>query len=378
MKASVPITYLLDTYETARGGTEGQFLQLVTGIDRTRYVPSVVLLRSSQWVETHSMGCHVTVLGIWKLARLATLTKLIRLGWSLRRAGCRIVHCYFNDVSLVAPIILGLYGFRIIVSRRDMGIWYTPFKLLLLRLNARFVDCYVVNSEAVKKIVQQYEWVPAKRIRVIYNGLPCEPSEEANAVNLRQQHGLEGTWPLIGVVANIRKVKRIDTLIRAFAEVVVRYQDATLIVVGDTEHEQALEEFEYLKILIQELGIENKVRFTGAVDNTRSYINMFTVAVLCSESEGLSNSIIEYMQAGRPVVCTNVGGNPELVVEGVSGYLVEVGDHAALADRMMVLLSDETVARAMGEKGRESIMNICATSRMLEAQMACYDEVLSS
>jgi L-malate glycosyltransferase len=99
--------------------------------------------------------------------------------------------------------------------------------------------------------------------------------------------------------------------------------------------------------------------------------------VLCSESEGLSNSVIEYMQAGRPVVCTNVGGNPELVVEGVSGYLVEVGDHAALADRMMVLLSDETVARAMGEKGRKSIMNICATSRMLEAQMACYDEVLS-
>lgn len=378
MKASVPITYLLDTYETARGGTEGQFLQLVTGLDRTRYSPSAVLLRSSQWVVPPSMGCHVTVLGIRKLARFATLTKLIRLGWSLRRAGCRIVHCYFNDVSLVAPIILGLYGFRIIVSRRDMGIWYTPFKLLLLRLNARFVDCYVTNSEAVKKVVQQCEWVREERIRVIYNGYRREKSEEVNSVSLRRELGLEGAEPIIGIVANIRKIKRIDTLIRAFAKVVVQYQDTNLIIVGDTEHEQALEEFECLKILIQELGLENKVRFTGAVDDPRSYINMFTVAVLCSESEGFSNSLIEYMEAGRPVVCTNVGGNPELVVEGVSGYLVEVGDHAALANRIMLLLSNEVVARAMGERGREVIMNICATPRMLQTQMACYDEVLSS
>lgn len=377
MKASVFITYLLDTYETSRGGTESQILQLVTGIDRTRYVPSVVVLRSSHWVETHSMDCHVTVLGVWKLASLTTLAKLLRLGWNLRREGCRIVHCYFNDVSLVAPIILSLYGLRIIVSRRDMGIWYTPFKLWLLRLNARFVDCYVVNSEAVKKVVRQCEWVPEECIRVIYNGYCSEPGEKADSVSPCQQLGLETGGPIIGVVANVRKVKRIDTLIKAFNLISRQYSNISVMVVGDVHHDQAREEMENLGRLIADLGLDRRVKFIGAVADPRPYIHMFSVAVLCSESEGLSNSLIEYMQAGRPIVCTDVGGNSELIRDGDNGFLIKVDDWQALADRTSLILSDCDLAKTIGTRARETVSAMISVERMAREQMACYDDVLS-
>lgn len=377
MKASVPITYLLDTYETSRGGTESQLLQLVTRIYRTRYVPSVVVLRSSHWVETHSMGCHLTVLGVCKLARLATLRKLLCLGWNLRREGCRIVHCYFNDVSLVAPIILSLCGLRVIVSRRDMGIWYTPFKLCLLRLNARFVDCYVANSQAVKKVVQQCEWVPGERIRVIYNGYCSKPSEEANSNKLSQQLGLERAGPIIGVVANVRKVKRIDTLVRAFGLICRQYSNLSVMIVGDVHHDQAREEMENLGRLIADLGLDHRVEFIGAVADPRPYIQMFSVAVLCSESEGLSNSLIEYMQAGRPIVCTDVGGNSELIREGDNGFLIRVDDWKALADRISLIVSDCALARRIGSRARETVRTMISAERMAMEQMACYDDVLS-
>ncbi len=377
MKASVFITYLLDTYETSRGGTESQILQLVTGIDRTRYVPSVVVLRSSHWVETHSMGCPVTVLGVWKLASLTTLAKLLRLGWNLRREGCRIVHCYFNDVSLVAPIILSLYGLRIIVSRRDMGIWYTPFKLWLLRLNARFVDCYVANSEAVKRVIQQCEWVPEERIRVIYNGYCSDPGEEADSVSPCQQLGLETRGPIIGVVANVRKVKRIDTLIRAFNLISRQYSNISVMIVGDVHHDQAREEMENLGRLIADLGLDRRVKFIGAVADPRPYIHVFSVAVLCSESEGLSNSLIEYMQAGRPIVCTDVGGNSELIRDGDNGFLIKVDDWQVLADRTSLILSDSDLAKKIGTRARETVRAMISVERMAREQMACYDDVLS-
>jgi glycosyltransferase involved in cell wall biosynthesis len=106
------------------------------------------------------------------------------------------------------------------------------------------------------------------------------------------------------------------------------------------------------------------------------YIERFTVAVLCSESEGFSNSIIEYLQAGRPVVCTATGGNPEIVRDGHNGFLVPVGDAAALAERLVRLLSDDALARRLGAAGRE-IVSSYTQARMVTEQMACYDDVLA-
>jgi glycosyltransferase involved in cell wall biosynthesis len=117
------------------------------------------------------------------------------------------------------------------------------------------------------------------------------------------------------------------------------------------------------------------VIFTGQVEEPMKYVERFTVAVLCSESEGFSNSIIEYMQAGRPVVCTDTGGNPEIVKDGCNGFLVPVGDTGALAARLKRLLYDSALARQLGAAGRETVRSY-TYSRMVDEQMACYAQVL--
>lgn len=375
-RMATKIMYLLDSYEGPHAGTEGQLLQLVEHIDRSRYEPAMTVLRSSEHTDRNILPCSVSVLDISKVARIGSIVKLVRFAAMLRREGYRLVHCFFNDVSMVAPPILWLFGIRVLVSRRDMGFWYSKWNLPLVRIAAIFVDRYVVNCRAVRLIVEEREWVSNRKISVIYNGYVDRNSN----VDVTADGTLlpaKSDQPVVGIVANLRPVKRIDTLFRAFARVLEYHPDARLVVVGgDGASEQGTSMREALESLAQELGILNCILFAGRADDPSAYIARFDVAVLCSESEGLSNSLIEYMQAARPIVCTDTGGNPELVEDGITGYLVPVGDADTLADRVLRFLSDRQMAARLGRAAHNSARSSYPISRMVGEQMDCYDAVL--
>src|SRR3954470_7492265 len=207
---AVKIMYLMDDYRGPHAGTEGQLLQLLRYLDRSRYQPSMTFLRGAEYARSHPFPCPVRVLGITKLASLRAVVGMLQFAYSLRRDGYRLVHCFFNDSSLIAPLFLKLAGMRVLVSRRDMGIWYTPGVLRMLRFVSRFVDRYVANSRTVARYVQDHERVSADRISVIYNGY--EPYREyhlgtgGGSLLPSVAHGT----PVVGIVANLRPVKRID------------------------------------------------------------------------------------------------------------------------------------------------------------------------
>lgn len=372
------IMYLMDDYEGPQAGTEGQLLQILQHLDRSRYEPALTLLRSSEYVERHSFSCPVKILGVTSLASLRSIGKVLRFALNLRREGYRLVHCFLNDVSLIAPPLLRIFGIHVLVSRRDMGFWYTPGKLAVLRLVSAFVDRYVANCQAVGRVVQQQEWAPRKKISVIYNGilpLTVHRSAAAPAINLP---GVADQEPVVGIVANLKPIKRIDVLIRAVAIARERYPTVRVLVVGKDGLSQRSQSMRTeLEDLANHLGLRDQIIFTGGVNDPTPYINRFTVAVLCSESEGFSNALIEYMQAGRTIICTDTGGNPELVQDGINGFLVPVGDVDTLADRLMRLLSDNALARRLGEAAREAVRSTYSHTRMIVEQMASYDQVLS-
>jgi glycosyltransferase involved in cell wall biosynthesis len=230
----------------------------------------------------------------------------------------------------------------------------------------------------VASVVRELEHVPARKISVIYNGFADRAGLQILKPSNINIPRVPEAAPIVGIVANLRPIKRIADLIRAFATVHKRCPDAWLVVVGaDGPSMRSGSVRAELEKLAQELGIESNVVFTGRVDDAAPYIARFTVAVLCSESEGLSNAILEYMSAGRPTVCTDAGGNPELVHDGVNGFLVPVGDVHALAAKLALLLTDRALARALGAAARQKVESAYSVSRMVTEQMACYDEVLA-
>jgi len=373
---AIKIMYLIDEYDGPVGGTEGQLLQIIRHLDRDRYKPAITVLRRSAYIERHQFPCELTVLNIAKILSLESIIKFARYALNLRRENYRLVHCFFSDSSMIAPLVFKLMGIPVVISRRDMGFWYTFWNLSWLRVLVPLVDCYVANSRAVKRIVQQREWVPEHKVAVIYNGY--SPDDIEGCGILPTGHLPKGV-PIIGLAANLRPIKRADILIRAFSMISERHPDTRLVLVGSHHNPspRGCSMLEYLQALAGRLGVLERVIFIGSVDNAEPYISQFTVGVLCSESEGFSNSLIEYMQAGLPVICTDTGGNGELIEDGINGFLVPVGDVDRLADRLVKVLSDSAMARRLGEAARDTARSY-SVSRMIDEQMTCYDEVLSA
>jgi glycosyltransferase involved in cell wall biosynthesis len=351
------VHFMMDFLANPNAGTEGQAIKLMTQLLKCGWEVDASFFVSSPFLEGGSLRVPYSVLGIRRMAAPLTWYRLLRHAARLRRQGVRVVHIFFNDASLIAPPVLKLFGLRVIISRRDMGFWYTDRLKRLLRISGRFVDRAVCNSEAVRSITADAEGIPEERLQVIHNGY--EHSASALEPAPRRPN------PVVGIVANLRPIKRIDDLLRAFSEVLRKQPDAELQVIGAGDPEP-------LRRLAAELGITQAVHFLGSRPDAVRLVQAFDVGVLCSESEGMSNAIIEYLQAGKPVVCTRTGGNPEIVADGVNGYLVEVGDVSTMADRICRLLADPTQARRMGEAGAERVRAQFSTKAMVSSYEALY------
>lgn len=364
------ILYLMDSYYGPMAGTEKQFLELVTHIDRKLFCPSLAVFRQTDYLKTHSFPCSVAVLNIHKLVSLAASIRLAKLSFHVRRCGYKIVHVFFNDASIVAPTFCKLGGAKVIVSRRDMGFWYTPANLAALRISNRFVDCIVPNSHAVKENVHRREGFRNEKMVVIYNGHDQSKFTEPPATRLRESLGIGIDDPIVGMVANLYPIKRQSDLIRAFAIAQRKLGNIHLLFIGEGKEKDELQRLAY------SLALERRIHFLGSVPNAIPFIKHITVGVLCSESEGLSNAIIEYMGCGKPIICTRVGGNSEIVEDGYNGFLVNVGDVEGLAAQLIRILSESSLADRMGVRSRLRMQERLTSEEMVKSYVNLYTQVL--
>jgi len=193
---------------------------------------------------------------------------------------------------------------------------------------------------------------------------------EALRGQLRAELGVDPEVPLVGIVARLAPIKRHEWFLEAAARVVQRYLDCQFLLVGDGERRQELEG------LVRQLGLDGRVRFLGwRRDLERIYADLDLVA-LTSANEGLPVSLIEGMAAGRPVVATRVGGVPDLVEDGVTGYLTPSGDPASVAEAVAMLLADPQRRQMMGQAGKERVYPTFGAERLLENIDRLYTDLL--
>jgi len=367
--SAIPVLYVLDAlHDPARGGTEGHLAQLLARLDRRRIAPEVAVFRSTPFMErTDPLPCPAHVLDIGSLTHPSTVWKLLRLRETVQRGGFRIVHVYLNDASLVVPPFCGGSGARVVVSRRDMGFWYTPAILRLLRISNRFVARMVVNSEAVRRNVHRRERYPLDRSAVVPNGIDMGRVPGCGAPGLREALGIGASDPIIGMVSHFHPWKRQRDVVDAFALVHRAHPRAHLVFIGAGATEADVR---------ARCGepIRSHVHFLGHLDDPLPAIRHFSAGVLCSDSEGSSNAVLEYFACGIPAVCSDVGGNTELVRDGSNGFLVKPGDVRGLAAALSQVLDDPAAARAMGARAR-ALAERYSLHEMAEAHMALYESM---
>jgi glycosyltransferase involved in cell wall biosynthesis len=363
----IPILYLID--RLARGGTEGQLIRLVRNLpseflpcvgelyslDGCSYGPSPDLLD-----ELRVPSIRLGFKGFGTKGLFHTVARLVRF---VRERRVRIVQTFFQDPHLMGAILKCFAPVRLIGSFRDMGFWRTFLGTAKIRLSDRFYDGYIANSEAVKACSSASFGIDPGKIRVIENGLdtdwaagPIETGPEKKTV---------------GIVANLnRPVKRVEDFVSMASIVRAKDPDARFVVIGDGYLKEGLVQ------LSRRLGLDGSISFLGSLSDPMAEISRFGVGVLASESEGLSNAIIEYLACGVPVVVTDTGGNPEIVTQGENGFLVPVGAPSLMAERVLFLLGNPSVAAGMARANRAKVIDRFSLERMIGGHTAYYTDIL--
>jgi L-malate glycosyltransferase len=365
------VLYVLDEFAERTAGTEGQFLELVTGLKARNVDVSIALLRNAPTLERALPAIPRVVLGLTSLrspSSLGALWKLVR--WA-RAQGSQLAHIYFNDASIACPVPLRLAGLPVVVSRRDLGLWYTPGNLPLLRLNRHAVGTVVANAQAVKQHVIEHEHYPENKVVTIYNGWRSRASS-SDRLAIRESLGIPAGARVLLTVGNLRPLKRVDDAIRILALGKAHFDDVWLCVVGADRPGNSGSEQQRLQGLAAELGVADRVVFAGAREDPWPIVQASDICLLCSETEGLSNALIEYSAAGKPVLCTAAGGNSEVVLDGVSGFVFQTGDVRYAAGKVTQLLSDPALAASMGERGRQRVNEQFAVDGMVERHLELY------
>lgn len=361
-----PMRVLFVIDELDIGGTEQQILELVRRIDRDRFEPHVCCFRYGRKAkEIASFGVPVH----HEPKRLKADPGLVfRLAGLMRRERFDIVQTYLWTANTWARLAARVAGVPIVVaSERNVDIWEETYKRVIGRWLARSTDCIIANSEAVRQYLLQRGGLPPDKVVTIYNGVnferfhaPCDPKVR------RQELGIADDCVLAGVVARVEPAKDHGTLLQAMSLIRDRVPQLHLVVVGGGSEE------ERLRRMTRDLGIDDRVHFTGFRTDSAEWLQSVDFSVLSSVKEGLSNSVIESMAAGRAIAATEVGGNGEVIVPGETGLLVEPKDTSGLANALARLAESSDLRARFGAAGQRRVESLFAVAPMVASTERLY------
>ena len=363
----IKIAYLVDFYRTDNAGTEKQLMLLLQHLPREQFEICLISIQRSPFLEALAgrlPDIKVVILdGDSDISR--SLPALIKLFFLLKKIKPDILQTFFPAANSFGVLVGRLAGVPLIISsRRDLGYWYTKKDLLLTRMANLFVKRILVNSQAVKEQTIQLEKFSADKIKVIYNGIDL-----ADFAAIRKR---KNQTPVVAIIANLnRPVKRVDLFIQAAAMVYQRYPDTLFWIFGEGPLRSSLEE------LTNKLGMNSHIVFWGRPNNLIELLGQIDIGVNCSDSEGFSNAIMEYMAAGKPTVATRVGGNYELISHQKNGILVSPDDHISLANSIGYLIGNKVWASKMGINSRRVIKENFNIEKLIDSVIEFYRSLTS-
>ena len=364
------VLFLIDQLNTM-GGAERNLLQVVTSLQCLGHTPIVACMQGGEVSSTiEKNGIQVENLSIDKIYNLAGCKALFVLKNIIIRQQVDLIVAYHESSDFMGIILSIITRTPIISNRRDMGFRLQPRHILTYQLINRFFSHLVTVSTAVKNSVAVDQKCPEHKITVIYNGV--ELHEISGTENFKNELGFTNDQLLICCLANIRLVKGHKYLIESMRLILEKYPDVRLLLLGqaDVTHNYC----EEIKALVTRYNLGEIVHFKGKISpgEVGKWLQVCDISVLPSLSEGFSNTLLESMAAGLPVVATNVGGNPEIVADGVSGYIVPPADPASLANALDKLLSNETLRVKMGKAGRQIVESKFSKEIMIDKYLDLF------
>jgi L-malate glycosyltransferase len=372
---------ITDTYIGIPGGSERHLYNFCKGvsdqfeIDAYQLIPdqSPMLPDGIFEGKQHIRLNHRPITKLHSLKSIKLLLELIRLIYT---KNIKLVVSYHEKADLYNFILKRIFGKKIISisSKRDMGFKLAGrLKNIMLHVTPKF-DLITCPSISIKTmLIDEFKVIPDK-IHVVNNGVEMQLYSEIVANEkalLKETLGLPTEHNLITVIGCLKEVKGHQYLIEAFSKFLPQAHNKwTLVMIGEGELE------ENLRTQAKTLAIEKNVIFTGYQTNIHDWLKVTDIVVSASLSEGLSNALIEACAAARPIIATDVGGNPEIVDDFINGILVSSKNADQLCKALLTLDGDPAMASAMGVQSKRKAEQHYSNSSMVNNLETVYWQAL--
>jgi glycosyltransferase involved in cell wall biosynthesis len=373
------LLFLTDSPIAVSGGSERFLRNLVNGLAPARFETSVIQLceepPAAARVHEASVapGINLEYLPCGAVYGRSGMRAYGALRRRVLQEGFHVIQSQHENADFINALLpRGRSDAIRISNRRDTGFLKSARLRLASRvLNHRY-DRIIAPSTAILDAVAVAEHAPRERMRCIPNGVDAtrfRPADASQPGHLRAELGLAQDALLVGCVADLFAVKRHTDLVDAFALVRESCPQAQLLLVGEGPLRDAIES------RVRARRIEDGVHMLGSRRDVDRLLPALDAFVLASDTEGLSNAILEAQACGLPVVATHVGGNPDLV-DHACGTLVPARDSDAMAEAIITLLRDPDLRKRMGAAARSRVVSNHSLESMTQAYVSLYHELV--
>lgn len=347
-------------HDSGPGGAEQTIVNLSRGlVEAGHRVTMGLLCRGWLYQEIHRLGIDIFLLHRRNVLDVRPLTALVRF---IRKSEIDIVHAHeFGSIVggclvrrwIDPPIVATVHGREYLAHRSR--------RRLLFRWMGRACSRIVAVSRTLERFLLESVGVSPQNVETIYNGIDVgKYGRNGVSCRVRDELGIGPDEWIVGAIGSLYPVKGHSDLIKAMEQVVRRVPSVTCLVIGHGYLRAQLEEE------VRRAGLERAVRFLGFRRDVPDLLQTLDLFVLPSLSEGLPLSLLEAMAAGKPVVATDVGGNKEVIEDGVTGYLLPPRRPDLLAERLIALLENPHVGRAIGAKAQAAIQERFSLETMVQ------------
>lgn len=352
------------------GGKERRLTELMRALSATKHdieFELVLMSKDIHYKEVFDYGIKIHFLIRESRKDLRIFQKLYNLCKDYKPD---IIHCWDSMTAIYCAPVCKLLGIKMIngmITNAPQGCLIFNKHWLRSKFAFPFSDIIVGNSQAGLKAYN----APVKRSIVIHNGFDFDRTENLLSKSLVKEQLNINTDNVVGMVATFSEYKDYKSYYRAAQLILGKRKDITFLAIGnetDSDASMSLVDKQYFEYF----------RFLGKRSGIESYINLMDICILSTFSEGLSNSVIEYMALGKPVIATSGGGTNELVIDQNTGFLINPSSPEELAEKIEILLDNPELRTKMGLAGKSRILNEFSIDQMVMKYINLYQTILEA
>lgn len=347
------------------GGTEHHLLQVLPLLQLQLRHKIYIYVMSDRGKLASAFEKHgITVIVPNNKSNICSIFCLIKTIYKIKP---KLIHCFLTKAYLSAAFVNIIYRRPLVMSRRSLNYYQKkhPFLSRLEYFTHRFASAFLGNSQAVINQLLA-EGIDKEKVRLIYNAIDTRLYQKKLGFVKESKH-----LTMI-IVANLRAYKGHLDLFQALFSIAEKLPKTWRLHCLGRDDGILVE----LKKTVRELKLENHIFFVGECEKVADFFLQSDIAISCSYEEGFSNSILEAMASGLPVIATNVGGNPEAVIDQQTGLIVPAGSPGDLAEAILKLALEPALRRELGEKGRQRIEESFKLDQCVTQYKHFYEEVI--